>query len=344
MRITQGFIRYVQQPGAVFQLAEDLRGLDTVFLLGGERALSAFLPRFSLENARVETAIAPKCATQWADARKLARAVVEQDAQVVIGAGGGTALDLAKAVAALSGRPLYLAPTVAATCSAATTLVALYDAQGRRTGSFVTPRPVEGVYVDEELLAQAPQRTLCAGIADGMAKLTEAASACLYPDNPPDPQWRSMMAQAVHLMDIYFTHAPNALNGDRTALEEVCYANLLLTAQITATGSKRRIGEVAHAFYNAVTCLFPASHEAFLHGEIVGVGVLLEMELTGAVAGYTRKTLQAFLRDLLCCPVSLAELRLPQDEISLARLSAHISEKSGLSPMQVVVALRTLLV
>lgn len=343
MRITQGMIRYVQEPGAIGRLCEDLRGLDTLYVLGGKRALSAFAPQFAVEGAHVTMETCTSPATCWAEARTLAQQVVDQDAQAVIGVGGGVALDLAKAVAAIAGRPLYLVPTTAATCSAATTLIALYDAQGRRTGSYTLPRPVEGVYVDEDLLRRAPVRTLAAGIADGMAKLSETASACLYADNPAEPQWRNSLAQSLHLMDIYFTHAADALDGDAAALSEILYANLYLTAQITATGSARRIGEVAHAFYNGVTCLFPSERLNFLHGEIVGVGVLLEMELTGTVAGYTRRSLQTFLRDVLHCPTTISALHLPVDEVSLAKLSAFISEKSGLSPTSVVLALGTVL-
>lgn len=72
------------------------------------------------------------------------------------------------------------------------------------------------------------------------------------------------------------------------------------------------------------------------------MGVLLEMEMTGTIAGYTRKSAAAFLREVLACPTTLSDLGLPADEVSLARLSAYISERSGLSPTSVVVALGTL--
>lgn len=343
MKITQGCIRYVQDAAAIEQLGQDLYGLESIYLLGGERALSAFLPRFSVADAQINKKTLGHSFTVWADAQALALEVIETGAQAVLGVGGGCMMDLAKAAAVLSGRPVYLVPTVAATCSAATTLIALYDAQGRRTGSYQMPQPVNAVYVDETLLADAPVRTLCSGIADGVAKLSEMASACLFADNPPSPQWRNSMAQALHLMDVYFSHADAAIGGHKQALSEILYANVYLTAQITATGSQRRIGEVAHAFYNGVTYLFPQQRTGFLHGEIVGVGVLLEMELAGTVAGYTKKSITSFLRDVLNCPTTLGQLGLPTDEQSLARLSAYISSKSGLSPTQVVLALGVVL-
>ena len=74
----------------------------------------------------------------------------------------------------------------------------------------------------------------------------------------------------------------------------------------------------------------------------MGVGVLLELNLTGAVAGYTGRSIETFLHEVLHCPTTLPALGLPTDEVSLARLSAYISDKSGLSPMSIVASLRTL--
>ena len=139
IEIQQGAARYVQGPGALSRMAQDLRGLESAFVVGGKTGLAAFLPAFRLEGARIETGGPLAGKSTWEQARALAERAVRADAQAILGAGGGAAMDLAKAVAALSGRRVYLAPTTAATCAAATTLIALYDGQGRRTGAYALP-------------------------------------------------------------------------------------------------------------------------------------------------------------------------------------------------------------
>lgn len=342
MIVNQGYIKYVQEPNAAARLCTDLKGLDTLYCISGHRALELIRPKLTIEGACIHFREHTSPTTVWSDARIYADELLSLDAQAIIGAGGGAAMDIAKAVSAMTGRALYLLPTSAATCSAATTLIALYDQDGRRTGKHILPRPIDGIYVDEDILFAAPPRLLASGIADSIAKLSEAASACLYTDNPAEPRWMSMMSQAMHLMDIYYAHAQPALNGNQESLRQIIYANLCLTAQTTSTGSERRIGEIAHHFYNGVTCLFPQQRMRFLHGEIVGVGVLLEMSLTGAVAGHTARSLQSFLREVLHCPVSLSDMHLPADEVALAKLTAYISEKAGVSPMSVLPVLKSL--
>ena len=92
IEILQGAARYVQGPGALSRMAQDLRGLESAFVVGGERGLAAFLPAFRLEGARIETGEPLAGKSTWEQARALAERAVRADAQAILGAGGGAAM------------------------------------------------------------------------------------------------------------------------------------------------------------------------------------------------------------------------------------------------------------
>ncbi len=335
MLVEAGFGRYVQAPGAVQRLTDDLRGLESLFVMGGSRALEKAMPQLRVPGlGHLTRQTLTQQAPCWKECEPLARKAKESGAQAILGVGGGAALDIAKAAAEQSGLPLFLLPTVASTCSAATRFIALYDEQGRRTGSASLSRPIHGVYVDETLLADAPRRMLAAGIADSLAKLSETASAKLYRNNPSTPLWETAVSHAEHIALQQFSFAQAALDGEEQALSRVLFANIYLTAQMTQLGSDRRIGELAHCFSNALTRLQGqegVGELTQLHGELVGLGVLMEMHLTGEIAGIGEKQVRIFLRDTLRCPVSLRDLDLSLDARALKALAQDIAHHSGVA-------------
>ena len=86
---------------------------------------------------------------------RLAVLAIEQQAEVLIGAGGGKALDTVKAVGAQLGLPVITVPTIAATCAAVTPLTIRYDDNGNFFDIFPLPQAPAAVIIDSELLAAA---------------------------------------------------------------------------------------------------------------------------------------------------------------------------------------------
>ena len=78
IEILQGAARYVQGPGALSRMAQDLRGLESAFVVGGKTGLAAFLPAFRLEGARIETGEPLAGKSTWEQARALAERAVRE--------------------------------------------------------------------------------------------------------------------------------------------------------------------------------------------------------------------------------------------------------------------------
>ncbi|GAC68361.1 iron-containing alcohol dehydrogenase [Gordonia soli] len=95
---------------------------------------------------------------------------------VIVGVGGGKALDIAKGVAELLGRPMISVPTVASNDGPTAAVFALYDDAGRLSELGRLPTNPAAVVVDTEIIAGAPIRFLTSGIGDALAKKYEARS------------------------------------------------------------------------------------------------------------------------------------------------------------------------
>ncbi len=229
----------------------------------------------------------------------------------VIGVGGGRVLDVSKSVALALDLPYVLIPTSPATCSAASTVIVDYTAEGTHIGGQTVPRPAAAALIDPALLARAPDRLLVSGMVDALAKAVEVRSATARIENPA-PSTLAAYALSDALRTLLFENAAAAVaagadyaDGDeagkvRELVAEVC---VLWPGLIgTLAGAQARLA-AAHSIHNALTVL-PGSHAA-LHGELVGFGILVQHALAGDEAAL-ESTAAWFAA--IGCPAGLAAL------------------------------------
>lgn len=107
------------------------------------------------------------------------------DRSVVIGVGGGALLDTAKALARRLGLPFVAAPTIAATCAAWTPLSVWYNDAGQALHYEIFDDANFMVLVEPEIILNAPQQYLLAGIGDTLAKWYEAVVLAPQPETLP---------------------------------------------------------------------------------------------------------------------------------------------------------------
>lgn len=175
-----GPLRYVQGPGALDRLGELLAPYGNgplvvtdayVRKLLGDR-VSAVLAAAGL--VPVVRELPGEITAGAADA--IAASARDAGAGVVVGIGGGKALDAAKAVSLRLGLPVITVPSVASNDSPTSAAVAMYDDTHRLVAVDRLPANPHAVVVDTELVAAAPVAFLRAGIGDAIAKKFEAAA------------------------------------------------------------------------------------------------------------------------------------------------------------------------
>ncbi|MBM0741153.1 iron-containing alcohol dehydrogenase family protein [Phormidium sp. CLA17] len=289
-------------------------------LVGGDRTIATVYtllhPGFqdhSLDAA--QASYYPDCSeTTLASLRQTAQS---HQADVIIGLGGGKALDTSKLLAHQCGLPVVTVPTSAATCASWTALSNVYSEDGAFLYDVPLSQCPQLLVLDYDLIATAPQRTLVAGIGDAIAKWYEASVSS-------GQSQRTLLIGAVQqarvLRDILLQKSVAALqNPGSEDWQDVVDASVLLAGVIGGLGGAQCRTVAAHAVHNGLTHLI-ASHGT-LHGEKVAYGILVQLRLEELVQG---SQLAATARQQLL--KFYAEIGLPQSLTDLGMATISIAD------------------
>lgn len=92
------------------------------------------------------------------------------DADMIFAVGGGKAIDTCKVLSHSTDRPFFTFPTIASTCASCTSLGILYHPDGSLREYSFSKIPPKHIFIDTQIIADAPDKYLWAGIGDTMAK------------------------------------------------------------------------------------------------------------------------------------------------------------------------------
>ncbi|HEY9652239.1 MAG TPA: iron-containing alcohol dehydrogenase family protein [Coleofasciculaceae cyanobacterium] len=297
-------------------------------VVGGDRTLATFAPQIQavLEQQQLSSSIAsysPDCSESSLEALK--DAMIAHTADLIIGIGGGKALDTAKLLAYQCKLPIVTIPTSGATCAAWTALSNIYSEQGAFLYDVALERCPDLLILDYSLIQTAPQRTLVAGIGDALAKWYEASVSS---GSSPLTLMIAAVQQARVLRDILFQKSAQALKEPGgEAWREVVDATVLLAGVIGGLGGAQCRTVAAHAVHNGLTHL-TASHDT-LHGEKVAYGILVQLRLEemlqgNQLAASARQQLLKFY-DEIGLPSTLDALGLGNVTLAELRQAAEIA-------------------
>lgn len=325
IQVVPGPANYYSHPGAIARLADyySEAQLTKAFWVTGEQALVAaqpwLEPWLDLPGTKVSV-FAGHCSVPAVTA--LAQEAGE-DRQVVIGVGGGTVLDTAKALAHRLGLPVVTIPTIAATCAAWTPLSVWYNDAGEALHFEVFPQANHLLLLEPQIILQAPARYLQAGIGDTLAKWYEAVVLAPKPAELPLTV-RLGLDIAKTLRDVLLEKSEAAL-ADQQAQDLTLAFRDVVDAIVAGGGMVGGLGErytriaAAHAVHNGLTVL-PQTAQ-FLHGTKVAYGILVQSALLGQDA-ITAQLIEAYKRFDL--PTTLAQLEIDiQQRDQVDRLIHH---------------------
>jgi glycerol dehydrogenase len=325
--------RYVQGRDATRALPVELERLG---LSGRAMILASPSARSLLENVWAETFAASglthvvqdfggECSS--AEIARCRDAARRTGAAIIVGAGGGKALDTARAVASELNLPVACCPTTASSDAPCSALSVVYTEQGVFEKCLYYKRNPDLVLVDSTVIARAPVRLLVAGMGDALATFFEADAAIRAHRRNVVGGAATLAAEAIAQLcyrtlrdDGVAAVAAARAQAVTPALERIIEANTLLSG----LGFESAGLAVAHSVHNGLTAA-PETHR-FLHGEKVAFGTLTQLVLEGRPRALLDEAM-GFCADV-GLPLTLADLGLA----GLSREKAQAIAERAVAP------------
>lgn len=238
--------------------------------------------------------------------------------ECVLAVGGGKCVDTGKAIAYRLDVPVVVAPTLSSNDAPCSALSVLYTPAGVSSSVEFYPCSPALVVVDTAIVAAAPERMLVAGMGDAMATWYEADVCLRNPAAITTVGARPTLASVAigrTCADTLFREGVAAAKAVADGivcaeLESVVEANTLLSGLGFESGGLA----AAHGFAQAFTGI-AQTHAAYLHGEMVAMGTLVQLVLE-ARPEEARRVAEFFVEVGL--PVHLGQLSIdPKDSAAL---------------------------
>jgi len=246
----------------------------------------------------------------YEDISRIKNIIINNNHDSVIAAGGGKVLDSGKYIAACLNIPCITVPLSASTCAGWTALSNIYTKEGQFIKDVALESCPKILVYDHQFIQTAPSRTLASGIADALAKWYESSITSSTIDD-------GLVQQAIQisrvLRDQLLIDGEKAFKrqyDDNPSWRNTIEACGLTAGLVGGIGGEKCRTAAAHAIHNAITQI--TTSNKCLHGEIVGVGLLLQLRLeemknSNKLADQSIKQLLVLMKELNL-PTTIAEL------------------------------------
>ena len=328
--------RYIQGAEYIEKVGGEVLRLGTSpLIIGGKTALG-------ITKSKIEKSVAEKCnkyefvvhtgTCNEERAKELAELAGEKGYDVIVGVGGGVICDFAKLCGYFAKLPVINVPTSSATCAAYTPLSVRYSPEGKTVGSIHYENEVNCVIADTKVISEQPIRLLLGGVFDALAKFIEikqrfSETTTNYP----------IGLDYAYIMSKYSFKLLN--NKTQKCIDDMLEGNIsddvnnIIFTSIAATGVISGIARgsnqtaIAHKFYEATRFFFPESTKSYTHGEIVGIGLLVQNHFNGEVEN---NNILFELMKKYNMPCSIGDMGIEKTENNFNKYYEKISSSSAI--------------
>ncbi|MCD8020781.1 MAG: iron-containing alcohol dehydrogenase family protein [Clostridiales bacterium] len=309
---------------------------DKILIISGHKSYDAaspkLIPAIEVSGFSVVGHVYYGKDCTYSTVERLKELPVYQEADMVFAVGGGKCIDTCKCLCIEDGKPIFTFPTIASNCAACTSVSIMYMDDGVFLKPHFFKEPAKHVFIDTEILSQAPARYLWAGIGDTYAKYYEATISSRDEDLP---HFTAMgVAVSRMCMEPLVKYGATAYHDNKKhvcsdAFEQAVLAIVVSTGIasifLTRDFTPDYNSGLAHAIFYALTN-YPVIEEKHLHGEVVAYGMLYALLVDGQKEEFDK--IYALNREL-GLPLKLADIDITEDQFK--EIISDIPERSDVA-------------
>ena len=202
----------------------------------------------------------------------------DKGADVILGVGGGKAIDTAKAAAFMQSVPVVICPTIASSDAPCSAVSVVYSEAGAVEDVIFMPTNPDLIVVDSGVIAKSPRRMTAAGMGDAMATFFEARACIEMGSKNCVGGGVTTLAEGIARL-CYETLMSDGLAALEDIDQGICseHVEKVIEANTLLSGLGFESGGLscAHAVHNGLTVLEETHH--MQHGEKVNFGTLVQL-------------------------------------------------------------------